>query len=730
MTPMKHREQPDAPATSAFRPDVEGLRAVAVLSVLAFHAGLPVVPGGFLGVDIFFVISGFLITGLLAREAARDGRISLTRFYARRAKRLLPAAVLVLVATALLSWWALPATRWAEIGGDLVASAAYVINWRLAARSVDYLAEDSVASPVQHYWSLAVEEQFYLLWPLLILVGTILVRRRRLVLRPVLVALLTLVVLLSFGWSVLQTAQHPLTAYFVTPTRLWELGVGGLVALTAHRWQRLRATTATGLVWLGLLAILLGLLLYDGTTAWPGAAAALPVLGTAAVIAGGFAARAEGPARVLGSPAMVAVGALSYSLYLWHWPVLLVATETWGDSLVVGLAAVTLCAVPAWLSYTWVENPIRRSALLARLPRVALVAGLACTVVGAGAGWSLIRSVESSIQSAAPSGEVLGAGALATGPSASSSTTPDQTAGESASPSSSRTQAPASTTTTDPGDGRPDLSVFAPDVGGFDTVPESITPDPLAATSDLPEIYARGCQTSVGSSQVIECGIGDADGTTRLALVGDSKAAQWADALDTIAQEQGWGLTTYLRGGCPLAEAEMDGDPTCAVWSDAVLERLLADPPDVVLVSSVRSTAIDADGEPSGKAMIKGHIATWEVLAEAGIPVIAISDSPQPGSRKVYECVAEHRDDVAFCAFTQNDGSGTGPLLGAVDAVPTAQMLDMNDWICPVSLCPPVIGNVLVYRQGSHLTNTYVVSLTEPLRARLILAVDWALAQS
>ncbi|WP_256841267.1 acyltransferase family protein [Ornithinimicrobium cryptoxanthini] len=387
--------------TAHFRPDIEGLRAVAVLMVLAFHAGLPFAPGGFAGVDVFFVISGFLITGLLVREVERSGRVSLLTFYARRAKRLLPAASLVLVATGILSWLFIPRIRWAEIGGDLVASAAYLVNWRLASRSVDYLAEDSVASPVQHYWSLAVEEQFYIFWPLLIVLGAWLVHRHRLRTRPVLGALLVLVVLASLGWSVVATATQPETAYFVTTTRLWELGIGGLVAITAPFWQRVAPGPATGIAWAGLLALASSATLLGPATPWPGSAALLPTLGTAAVIAGGFAARSRGPVRLLGAAPMREIGATSYSLYLWHWPLLVVAAAAWGElSLWQGVAIAALSYVPARLTYALVENPIRSAPVMSRLPTLALGLGAACTVLGVGAGLTLVRGMASSIEQA------------------------------------------------------------------------------------------------------------------------------------------------------------------------------------------------------------------------------------------------------------------------------------------------------------------------------------------
>ena len=266
-------ERTSAHQPAGFRPDVEGLRAIAILTVLWFHARLPFLDGGFAGVDIFFVISGFLITGQLVREIERSGRLSLPGFYARRAKRLFPAAATVLVSTGILTWLFLPRSQQATFGGDIAAAAAYVVNWRFASRSVDYLAEDVGASPVQHFWSLAVEEQFYIVWPLLIFVLAVLIRRGHIAVRSGLAVGLTLITVPSLIWSIHLTATQTERAYFVTTPRLWELGIGALVAVGSVRWARLTPRNATVLAWGGLALLTVGVLTQSTRTPWPGYAA-------------------------------------------------------------------------------------------------------------------------------------------------------------------------------------------------------------------------------------------------------------------------------------------------------------------------------------------------------------------------------------------------------------------------------------------------------------------------
>jgi peptidoglycan/LPS O-acetylase OafA/YrhL len=361
-----------------YRGDIQGLRAVAVVLVLLSHTGLAFLPGGFVGVDVFFVISGFLITRLLVTEWERTGRISLTGFYARRAKRLLPAAGLVLAVSMLLTLFFLPKTRWAETGWDVVASGLYAMNWRLAEQAVDYLATGDAPSILQHYWSLAVEEQFYLVWPLLLIAVGWTVRRfrGRNAGRPrVLLLVLALIAVPSFAWSVHLTVSDPARAYFVSTTRIWELALGGALALLGHHLARLPRRAAAGLGWAGLGAIVAAAFWITPAMAFPGYLALVPTLGAAAVIAAGTAGPA-GPERLLDRRPMRAVGALSYSLYLWHWPLLITAEARFGElSVTAGLAVVLFSVLPAVATYHFLENPVRRSKRLALYPLQALRVG-------------------------------------------------------------------------------------------------------------------------------------------------------------------------------------------------------------------------------------------------------------------------------------------------------------------------------------------------------------------
>ncbi len=670
------------PAHRGFRADVEGLRALAVVLVLLYHAGLAVVPGGFIGVDVFFVISGFLITSLLVREVERTGRLSVVGFYARRAKRLLPAAAMVLAVTAVLVRLFVSPVDWRVYGGDIAASAAYVVNWRLAHRAVDYLAEDVGLSPVQHFWSLAVEEQFYLVWPLLVVVVAWWVRRTGRPLYSAMAIALALVAIPSLLWSLYLTSSDPARAYFVTTTRIWELALGAAVAMATPLWTRLGRIPAAVLGWCGLAAVLVAGLRFSTDLAWPGYAALVPTLGTAAVIAAGTGAGNGGPLVVLGRPSVVWVGGLSYSLYLWHWPLVVAATHVFGGLTAwTGAAVVAVSVVPAWLTHRLVENPARYSRALARVPRRSLAVGAALSAVGVVAGLGLVISARPADVSdrAAPGAAVLG-------------TTPQD--------------------------------YVAPDRV------RAVVPDPLAAQDDVPDAYARGCQAPEDSSAMITCDYGDPAGDVSVALVGDSKALQWISALDSIGREQGWKITTYTKSACAFSAAviPLDGEPfsTCHDWNTVVLRDLTAERPDFVLTSHGAHVAYVAPDEPAAgatrSAMVAGLRESWAALADAGIQVLVLRDNPTPRQTPVYECVAENLNDLSACAFDRSpaqDNGGAPPQIVAARGLANVHLVDLNDFICPGGQCPAVIGDVLVYRQGSHLTETFVDSLSPQLEVAL-----------
>jgi peptidoglycan/LPS O-acetylase OafA/YrhL len=666
------------------------MRAIAVGVVLAFHAGVPWFAGGFVGVDMFFVLSGFLITGLLVREVTRTGRVGLGRFWARRVRRLLPASATVLVFSAIVTYVWLPITQRTDFGGDIVSAALYIVNWRLADRSVDYLAEDVGASPVQHYWSLSVEEQFYLLWPLLILAVALVFARRW---RSGAFLALSAVTLVSFVWSVNQSHASPGTAFFVSTTRIWELGVGALLALSASRVARLPGVLRALGGWLGLAAVAYAVLVFDGSTTWPGVHAVVPVLGAALMIASGIAATPGSPQRLLSLKPMVWIGGLSYSLYLWHWP-MLVAAKARYPHLQLRWTVLLMVAsiVPAWLCHRFIEDPVRFGSPFRATSR-ALGMGAVLTAVGVGVGLLLNASVGiGTVVTEAPKSDSPGARALS-----------------------------------DPAN----AGVVWSDIKAVDRM----RPLAIDATKDRPAQYddRRGCQVRDGVSTPKFCTFGGSSAKHTVLIVGDSKMLQWQPALTTIAGRQGWNVVQAAKSACPLADVDSGGPETdkCRTWGKAVMVKILAMHPDLVIVSNRHGTARpDGAADPSEQteaAMVGGLAKDWKAVTDAGIPLVALLDNPSPpGDRPVYECVAQHLRDLPKCAFDRRRAvaeSAAPAERAAARLVPSVGVVDMSSVICPdATRCAPVIGNVLVYRQGSHLTTTYVDSAVPQLSDRLFRA--------
>ncbi|WP_130011815.1 acyltransferase family protein [Serinicoccus sediminis] len=678
-----------ASGASRLRGDIEGLRAIAVLMVLAFHVGLPGAGGGFAGVDVFFVISGYLITSQLVREARRDGRVSLPRFYARRARRLLPAATLVLVVTTLAGWVLLPRGRHADLGTEVLAATGYVVNWLLAWREVDYLAEDQDPSLVQHYWSLSVEEQFYVVWPLLIIAVLWLVRRHRLRLLPTLTLALTVVVVASLTWSVVRTASSPGEAYFATTTRVWQLGVGALLVLLTSRLERLPQTVRAVLAVAGVAGIVLTLVAVDTGTPWPGTAAALPTLATAAVIAAGIHPDGTAVGRALGAAPLRLVGGLSYGLYLWHWPLLRLLAERVPESgLGLRLGVALLAAVLAWLTLHLVENPLRYSSALNRSARPALLAGAAAMGTSAALAGALVVS--------APSLQ-LADGATTQGPVGALALV-----------------APASRDT-------PDLELVD-DLEAVTARVDQPVPDPAVADQDISLAYRAGCQVTTSGTELRSddaCTFGDPEGDTEVAVVGDSKMEQWSSALHAIGQQEGWRVRFYTKSACGFVA--QGRSPECHDYNTMLAQRL-GQPehaPDLVLTSV---------GQGYPEELAGSMVDLLRPALDEGAEVVLVADTPLPEPRGVaegvssFECLDQHRDDIAPCWSPAAPASGTR-VLTEVAARLDAPVVELLPWVCPapdrLGGCAPVVGGVVVNRQGSHLTATYVRSLTPVLHHEL-----------
>ncbi|MFD7874773.1 acyltransferase family protein [Streptomyces sp. NPDC059766] len=666
------------------RLDIQGLRAVAVSLVVLSHAGVRGFSGGYVGVDVFFVISGFLITSLLLRELSTTGAISIRKFYARRALRLLPASTLVVLATLAGSWLFLSKVRFEEYAGDAVASALYAVNVRLAAGGTDYLAEGSPPSPFQHFWSLAVEEQFYLLWPLLLLAGwRLAARRRRGPALPLVVGCLV-----SFWLSVEVTASSAPWAYFGSHTRFWELGAGALLALAAERLTRLPAAAAAPLTWAGLACVVLAAVRFDTATPFPGYHALLPVLGAWLVLAGGCAP-ARGDARLLlATRPLVRLGGLSYGWYLWHWPVLVIVPEALGRP-PAGAWALGLCllALPlAWATLRLVENPVRFHPALRGRPGRALALG-----GGLSAGAAVLALTASLFPPSVDSGR--------------DAVDSRYEIAAAADPALRLRQLLGTSGTSLPGNLRPALADIK---------------DTRSA------LYRDGCHVGYDSTRIPSCVYGDRASDRVVVLFGDSHAAQWFPALDRLARDHRWKLVTLTKSSCKAAAVTTvrGGRPysSCDVWRDRAIARIRALRPALVIVSSSDAgTPVRPAADPV-RQWSDGFRTTFDALAASGARVAVLLDTPWPRTDAV-DCAARYPLRLDRCANRLPEAIRDPSRRQAVtDAARSAHatLIDPVPWLCtPAGTCPVLVGDTLVYRDDSHLSEAYAEALAPVLAPHL-----------
>jgi peptidoglycan/LPS O-acetylase OafA/YrhL len=644
--------------------EVQGLRAIAVLSVLIYHIWSEILPGGYVGVDVFFVISGFLITGSLVKEFETKGRINILGFYARRIRRLLPAATLVSVAVA-LSIPLFPKGQWPDIVNGIVASAGYVQNWYLAAQAVDYLAGDT-KGPMNHFWSLSVEEQYYIFWPLILFPVLALARRAGFSARNAFGGMIAVVGAGSLAYSVLLTPVDSGTAYFATTTRAWELALGGALAVYVARDSFSHSSRALlGLI--GVLGIIVASMTFDESTQFPGYAALLPTLAAAAVIASSGSHASWSPRIVLNSKLFQYLGDISYSLYLWHWPLIVVYVEVTGQA--IGLANGTLILIVscglAHISKVFVEDRFR-TASLATGRTIAIGAGCIAATLLLGIGYLLWS--EQGRGPVALEGR-LGALAMAD----------------------------------------PQYKWREEDIASFIPRPENVK-------ADVPSIYATKCHQNQRKSEVLACTYGNPAAKTKIVMIGDSHAGHFYPAFEELTRKR----SVYFRGlsksACLFSLEAVYYKlfkrlyTECLEWSKNVIAWLERERPDLVFIS--QSPAYP-------ETALKGMVAAWSRLLEMGLDVRPIRSTPWL-KFDAEKCLTSSENWSVDCAPTRDDVFETDPVLMAADELELG-VLDLTNYLCDADRCPTIIGGVLVYRDRHHLTATFAKSLSSVLAKELTL---------
>lgn len=671
----------------AFRPDIQALRTVAVLLVVLFHLWPGRVSGGFVGVDVFFVVSGFLINSHILRDVEK-GEFSVPRFWARRVRRLLPASLTVLAFTAIGVILFVPTSLWAQWLTEVISSIFYFENWVLAANAVDYLALENVASPTQHFWSLGVEEQFYIVWPLLIALALLFVPKVNKRLRRLsILTVLSLVTIASLVFGIYSTATDPAIAYFSTPVRAWEFGFGALLAfvppLVSRIWQPVLSV-------LGLVTIITTGLLYDSSIPFPGTAAILPVAATSLVI---YANLNSGPvAKLISFRPIQWIGDHSYAIYLWHWPLIILTPfvlQVDKLSSLMKLAIILLTFALAAVSAAFIERPLMSTGIKPNLrPRTIFAIVLVISTTFGGSIWltvdannrALLQRIEEVNRLSEQLPKCLGAQVMAVGES----------------------------------------NCVNNELKGF-------YPSLEAASSD--NGFDRKVCSSVSRSdwKPKDCQIGERGADIRIALVGDSHAGHYRGAFKRLAKLNHWSVNVFGKGACPFSDAVRVHDAeltaSCKKWVVEVKRQLLNGNYDLVVTSQAAGVEwTTSPGMSQEESAESGLVTLWSDVIAKGIPVVVLKDNPRPIA-KVLRCLELKTLDE--CMNKRSKAFLYDPQVGAVAKInnPLVTLVNLDDFFCAETQCSPVIGHVIVYRDAGHLTNTYVSTLSPFIEPKIIAAL-------
>jgi peptidoglycan/LPS O-acetylase OafA/YrhL len=698
-------------STGFYRYDLDGLRGIAIALVAMFHIWFGRVSGG---VDVFLALSGFFFGGKILRAAlSPDHILSPVPEVIRLVRRLVPALVVVLAGCALLTILVQPQTRWETFADQSLASLGYYQNWELASTASDYLRAGEAVSPLQHIWSMSVQGQFYIAFLLLVAGCTYLLwRPLGARLRTMFVVLLSVLTLASFIYAIFAHEADQTTAYYNSFARAWELLLGALVgALVPYiRWPM---WLRTGVAAVALAAILSCGALIDGVQEFPGPWALAPVGATMLMILAGanLQGRADAsdemplPNRLLAAGPLVALGAMAYSLYLWHWPLLIFWLSYTGHThanFFEGTALLLVSGLLAYLTTRLVEDPLRY-----RVP-----AGDAAPSPVAANPWPVrLRRPTMALGSVVA---LLGVALTVTSFTWSEHVSGERATGKELSELSAQDYPGARALT---------AHVRVPTL--------RMRPTVLEVKDDLPATTRDGCISDFVNPAVVNCTYGDLAAGRTIALAGGSHAEHWLPALDLLGHLHHFKVVTYLKMGCPLSTEQVPlimGSnapyPQCREWVQTTMAKLVTDRPDYVFTTSTRPWNIKR-----GDVMPATYIGIWQTLSDNNIPILAMRDTPwlvkngQPFNPA--DCLAKG-GDAQSCAVKRSDVlSDHNSTLDFVAQFPLLKPLDMSDAICRPDICRPVEGNVLIYHGAHHLSPTYVRTLAPELGRQIAANTGW-----
>lgn len=641
-----------------YRQDIQGVRALGAVLIMVYHLWLNKVSGG---VDVFFVVSGFFMANMLLGQLATNGQIQPVVFWGKLVKRIAPAAYTVLLATLLLGFLFIPATQWVGLVNEVIYSAFHAENLHLMRSSVDYLARNEPPSAVQQFWALSIQIQFYLILPIVFMIAAkigAVVRS----LAPLVLASYAVFVL-SFAYSAYATHSSPELAYFNPATRIWEFFAGVLVALALPH-VRLSARVCDVLGWIGLGALLLAGLLIPKSAHFPGFVALIPVVGAVCLIASGSGRGESLVSRLLSHRYLVSLGGVAFTIYLWHWPLLVFYLEYTGAKevgLPGGALVISSAIVLAYLTHRFVEKPFKHERTRTQHPLAPYLIGAAFFVPAIGAAGALKLHFKL-IQSTSGTDGIY------------------------FEPPSITLQEDAKTVS---------YAQF------------------VSAKGRLPQSYLDSCHQNPASPKVSTCAYGDTTSDVVIALVGGSHATQWLPALSNIGAQLGLKVINITKSFCPLGALE-HSHPSCVEWNRRVIEYLAEVKPAVVITNSTRAQ----------KAGIKEHVPDayveqWKALAEHGIDVIGIRDNPQ-FEWDVVHCVVRNKENPLLCAKALDQSlQAEDPAKPLLEQISHLKLVDMTDYLCTESTCTAVFNDILMYNDKEHISVSYVNFLTKKLLKQL-----------